>query len=157
MQEEPTPNRKDTFNMFLNDMGGMAQELTTNIRASFSKALEQGIRYSKFVPFPLVDAYETTDSVIIVTSPLVGLVVGSLDVSMSNNVLTIKGETKPTHPEPEGVCFRREHTYGSFSREVEIPFTVKSGEARAKLQDHILTITLPKAIHTTPQNIPVNM
>lgn len=157
MQEENTPNRKDSFNAFLVDMGGMAQELTTNIRASFSKALEQGIKNAKTTPFPSLNAYETLDNIVIVTAPLTGLVAGSLEVSMNSGILSIKGETRRVQPEPAGVCFHRECRFGAFSREIEIPFTVKSGEARAKLHDDMLTITLPKAIQTTPQNIPINL
>lgn len=157
MQEENSANRKDSFNAFLVDMSGMAQELTTNIRASFSKALEQGAKSAKITLFPLLDAYETLDNIIIVTSPLIGLVAGSLEVSMNGGILSIKGETRREQSEPQGVCFHRERRFGAFSREIEIPFMVKSGEARAKLDGYVLTITLPKVIQTTPHYIPINL
>lgn len=143
--EEPTSARADTFNNFLTDMSGMAQELTANIRASFGKALEQSMKNLKGNAHPLLDIYETADSLVVITSPLLGLVQGSLEVSMNNNILTIKGETRLDAEIPPEAYLRKERYFGTFWREVELARPVQAGAARAKLRDHILTITLPKA------------
>ncbi len=141
---EPAAARKEPLNDFLTDMSGMARELTSNIRTSFGKALEQSMKNAKAKHAPLVDIYETTESVVIVTNPLLGLIPGSLEVSMQGNLLTLKGETEARDSIPAEAYLRRERYFGAFTREIEIPRRVKANEARAKLRDGVLTITLPK-------------
>jgi HSP20 family molecular chaperone IbpA len=65
-----------------------------NLRDTVSKAIGQSIQTLTGGIYPLVDIYETEDSVIVQTSPIDGAVPNSLEVSMDDDLLTITGETQ---------------------------------------------------------------
>ena len=67
-----------------------------------------------------------------------------LDVSVSDDLLTIRATTKYEEEKEEGEYHRCEMRHGEFSRSVSLPATVDSAEARASFKDGILELTLPK-------------
>jgi HSP20 family protein len=103
-----------------------------------------------------VDIFETDDAVV-VKSMLPGVKADDLDISISGDVLTIRGETKSQEEVEEGNYVRREIRYGSFSRSVHIPTRVEADQADADYTDGILTLTLPKAEAVKPKAIKVTI
>ena len=101
-----------------------------------------------------VDMYETDDSVII-KSAIPGIAAQDLDISITGDTLTIKGETKAEKEIKEENYICREHRYGAFSRSLAIPVQIKAGEAEAAFENGILTLTLPKAEEIKPKTIQV--
>ena len=101
-----------------------------------------------------VDVYETDDSVI-VKSPIPGIKPEDLEVSITGDTLTIKGETKTEEGIKEENYVRRECRYGSFSRSLTIPVPVKAEKAEAEFENGILTLTLPKAEEVKPKTIKI--
>lgn len=67
-----------------------------------------------------------------------------LDVSTTDNTVTIKGSTRHEEKEEKGDYYRSEITRGSFSRTVALPSEVDSAKAKARYKDGILELTLPK-------------
>ena len=68
-----------------------------------------------------------------------------LEVSLSDNRLTIKGSTKHEETtEEEGEHTHRELSRGSFSRTITLPSDVDGEKARAEFKDGVLEMTLPK-------------
>ncbi|GIX28653.1 MAG: hypothetical protein KatS3mg123_2534 [Burkholderiales bacterium] len=67
-----------------------------------------------------------------------------IEISLTGNVLTIKGETKREEKEEKGDYYRCEISRGAFSRTVSLPAEVDESKAKASLNDGVLEITLPK-------------
>jgi HSP20 family protein len=102
-----------------------------------------------------VDVYETDDAVVVVKSAVPGIKPEELDITVTGDTLTIKGETK-SEQEVKGENYvRREMRYGSFSRTVAIPGPIVADEAKAQFENGMLTLTLPKAEEVKPKAIKV--
>ncbi|HET92304.1 MAG TPA: Hsp20/alpha crystallin family protein [Chloroflexi bacterium] len=101
-----------------------------------------------------VDMYETDDA-IVVKSALPGLNADDVNISITADTLTIKGETKAEEEIQEENYICREQRYGSFSRTLPIPVSVVADEAEAEFENGILTLTLPKAEEVKPKAIQV--
>jgi HSP20 family protein len=121
------------------------------IRPSSGFTLEIG---SGNVP---IDMWQT-DSDIMVKAPIPGLKPDEVDISITGDTLTIKGEKKEEKEEKEVKekdYIRRETRYGSFSRSVTLPMEVKGDQAEATFENGILTLKLPKAEAVKPKQIKV--
>lgn len=92
---------------------------------------------------PKVDVLDR-DDVIVVQAEIPGVERDDLDVSVSDNSVTIKGETRREEKEEKGEYFRSEISRGSFARTVALPDYVDSAGAKAKFKDGVLELTLPK-------------
>ena len=92
---------------------------------------------------PKVDVVETDDQVK-VTAELPGLDAKDVDVTVSHNTLTLKGEKKQEHEEKGEGYYRSERSYGSFQRSVPLPSTVETDKADAAFSKGVLTVTFPK-------------
>jgi len=90
-----------------------------------------------------LDIYELDDHLIVRTTPIDGLVADSLEVSMAEGVLTISGEARPEETPAHASYLMQERRFGAFSRAVAISMPVKADEARAKLRDGAIIITIP--------------
>jgi HSP20 family protein len=101
-----------------------------------------------------VDMYETDDAVV-VKSALPGVKPEDVEISITGETLTIRGETKEEKEVEEENYIRREHRYGSFSRSLSIPTAVVTDDAEAQMEDGILTLRLPKAEEVRPKAIKV--
>lgn len=93
--------------------------------------------------FPALDVAETDDQVI-VKAEIPGMHPKDLDISLSDDSLTIRGEKKEEKEEKKKNYHRRESRYGSFSRTVRFPALVDTDKAEADYDKGILTITAPK-------------
>jgi HSP20 family protein len=67
-----------------------------------------------------------------------------VDVTVSRNTLTLKGEKKQEHEEKGEGYTRSERSYGSFERSVALPSTAETDKADAAFDRGVLTITFPK-------------
>ena len=101
--------------------------------------------------FP-VDLSET-DGHVVVKAALPGIQPEDVDISVSDGVLTIKGETKSEEKSDGENYHRREIRYGAFSRSIALPAEVNDAKAEAEFQDGVLTVTLPKAEEARPKQI----
>ena len=84
------------------------------------------------------------DAEIVVRAEIPGIEKKDIDVSIANNVLTIKGQTKSESKEETGDYYRHEISSSSFARSVSLPSDVDESKIVANLKDGILEITLPK-------------
>ena len=105
--------------------------------------------------FP-VDLSET-DGHVVVKAALPGIQPEDVDISVSDGVLTIKGETKSEEKSDGENYHRREIRYGAFSRVIALPAEVDDAKAEAEFQDGVLTVTLPKAEEARPKQIKVKV
>ena len=103
--------------------------------------------------FPL-DLYETEESVV-VKAPLPGVRPEDVDISITDDILTIKGEARSEEEVKRENYHRRELRYGSFCRSVPLPTPVEQGKAEAVFAQGILTVTLPKTAEGKPKTTKV--
>ena len=90
---------------------------------------------------PSLDVSETTEN-ILVKAEVPGMDAKDIDISLANDVLTIKGKKEQ---EKEENYHRTERSYGSFSRSIRLPHEVQSDKIKASYKDGVLKITLPKS------------
>lgn len=79
-----------------------------------------------------------------VTAELPGMDEKDIDVSLSQDALTIKGEKNQEKEDKGKNYYRMERSYGSFSRSIPLPVEIDSNKAKAQFKKGILTVTLPK-------------
>jgi HSP20 family protein len=103
---------------------------------------------------PMVDMYQTDEN-IVVKATLPGLDPKDLDIQVTGDVLTIRGEVKTEEVEEGAKYHIREHRYQSFSRSMNLPSAVIADKASAEMKNGILTLTMPKAKESKPKVITV--
>ncbi len=103
--------------------------------------------------FP-VDLFET-DNEVVVKGSLPGMKAEDVEISVTGDVLTIRGETKEEHEEKKPNYYRQERRYGSFQRSMPLPAKVDADKAEAVFENGVLTLRLPKVPEVRPKTIAV--
>ena len=103
---------------------------------------------------PAIDMYQTDDEVV-VKAALPGFNADDVQINVTGEVLTIRGEMKHEDEKKDKAWHIREHRWGSFERSVALPTDVVADKAQADFANGILTITLPKAEEVKPKTITV--
>lgn len=93
---------------------------------------------------PTLDVAETEDEIRI-TIELPGVKREDVDISLANNLLTIKGEKKSESEEKGETLHRVERSYGAFQRVLSAPPGIDPAKVTAAMKDGVLHVTLPKA------------
>ncbi len=91
----------------------------------------------------------------IVKAPLPGVKPADIDITFNQGMLTIQGEMKDESDTTNGQYHLRERRYGTFSRTINLPSTVKPEDIQADYADGILTLKLPKAEEVKPKRIQI--
>lgn len=103
---------------------------------------------------PAVDMYEKKDE-IVVKAEVPGIDKENIKISISDNMLTIKGEMKKEEEIKEEDYYYSERSYGSFSRSLTLPAKVVGDKVKAEFKDGILEIHMPKAAEAKAKEIKV--
>ncbi len=103
-----------------------------------------------------VDVEENQDAYI-VRANLPGIQLDDISVNIHDDVLTISGETATENRAEDGQVLIRERRSGKFSRSLRFPTIVNGEKVEASFDNGVLNITLPKAEHVKPRQIPVNV
>lgn len=101
-----------------------------------------------------VDMYETDDRVV-VNATVPGIKPEDLEVTITGDLLTIKGEFKSEEKTEKRNYLRQERRYGSFCRQVGLPAGVDSNNAQATFEHGVLTLELPKAEEAKVKSVKV--
>lgn len=101
-----------------------------------------------------VDVYETKEK-LVVKGRVAGVNKSELDVSISDNTLTIRGTLSAGNEENVENYFLQECYWGEFSRSIVLPVPVKEDEIEAVLKDGVLTISFAKVKQDTVKKIEV--
>lgn len=102
-----------------------------------------------------VDVYETADK-LIVKARTAGIKKNDLDVSISDNILTISGVLGDNEEEKTTRWHIQECYWGEFSRTIALPVQVHEDEVEAELKDGVLTIAFNKEKAAAPKKIQIN-
>lgn len=92
---------------------------------------------------PKVDVIER-DTEIVVRAELPGVAKDDLDISLTENTVTLRGKTRHEEKEEKGDYRHMEISRGEFSRTLTLPTGVDGAKASAKFKDGVLELTLPK-------------
>jgi HSP20 family protein len=92
---------------------------------------------------PSVDIFEEGDNVV-VKAELPGIKKEDVDVSMTDNVISISGEKKKEEKVERKNYYREERSYGSFTRSFRLPMEVQTDKAKASFKEGVLEIRIPK-------------
>jgi HSP20 family protein len=103
---------------------------------------------------PAIDMYQTDDEVV-VKAALPGFKADEVQINVTGDVLTLRGEMQHKEEKKDKAWHIREHRWGSFERSVALPTAVVSDRAVADFENGILTIKLPKAEEVKPKTITV--
>ena len=103
---------------------------------------------------PAVDMYQT-DNEVVVKAALPGMKAEDVQLNVTGEVLTIKGEIKQKEEVKEKAYHLREQRWGMFERSVILPAEVVADKAKADFENGILTIAIPKAEEAKPKTISI--
>ncbi|MFH1838256.1 MAG: Hsp20/alpha crystallin family protein [Candidatus Kuenenbacteria bacterium] len=101
-----------------------------------------------------VDVYQTKDNIVI-KSTIAGVKPEDIDISINNDMITIRGTRHQEIEIDKDDFFYQECYWGNFSRSIILPVEVKTEEISAELENGVLVITLPKATKSKAINIKV--
>ena len=146
--------RRDPFSEF----GGLAKTIN-DLNRAFGSGLPRLFNDEGLVSGswnPSVDVYEDQNGIVL-EADLPGLKLGDFDLSIENNVLTLKGERKFEKKAEEGNYHRVERGYGGFTRSFTLPTTVDVNNVGADFKEGVLRVTLPRREETKPRQIQVQI
>lgn len=130
----------------------------TSLQKEINQLLESSFKKIPFLGTGInlmVDVLETAEMVT-VNAEIPGIDPKEVDVSVTGNTLTIKGEKKAESEEKGKQYHKVERSYGNFSRTVEIPSFVEADKAKAEYKNGILKITIPKSEKVKPKQVPID-
>lgn len=90
-----------------------------------------------------IDVYQTPKD-IVVKSTIAGVKPQDIDISINNDMLTIRGKREVEETVKEDDYLYRECYWGSFSRSIILPVEIAADKVEAELQNGVLTVRLPK-------------
>ena len=92
---------------------------------------------------PNIDVAET-DKEITITAELAGMDQKDVELTLNDDILTIRGEKKQESEHKDAKSFHRECSYGSFVRSIQLPAEVDQDKVKAEFKKGVLKIQLPK-------------
>ena len=120
----------------------------------FDDAFTRPINMGAVSALPAIDLYQTNDEVVL-KAALPGLKSDDVQITVTSDVLTLRGEFKQNGEKKEATYHIREQRHGVFERSVMLPTDVQTDKAKAEFENGILTITLPKAEAVKPKSISI--
>lgn len=103
---------------------------------------------------PAVDMYQT-DNEVVVKAALPGVKADEVQINVTGEILTLRGEVKREEEVKEKTYHVREQRWGAFERSLVLPIDVVADKAKAEFENGVLTITLPKAEEVKPKTISI--
>lgn len=97
-----------------------------------------------------------TDEAFVIEASVPGFRPEEVDITLDENVLTIKAQREQENDESKGGYVRRERRTTSFFRQVGLPAEVRAEEISAGFENGVLTVTVPRAQKAQPRRIQVN-
>ncbi len=119
---------------------------------------ERGVRRTEeegeWLPF--LDVAETKDE-IVVKAEVPGMDPKDIDISLSDGLLTIKGEKKQEREEKQEDYHLVERSYGTFTRSIRLPKEVRRDKISASYKNGVLKVTLPKSEEAKQKEIKIKV
>ncbi len=122
----------------------------------FDESFVRPLRTWTGVEEPVLDMYQTADDVVIKAS-LPGVKPADVDITVSGDTVTIKGETRAEEEIKREDYLYQERRYGAFSRTLRLPGALQTDKAEAVFENGVLRLTIPKAEEARPKSIKVQI
>ena len=103
---------------------------------------------------PALDVHETPDA-LVMTMALPGVPPDEVDITITGQNLTIRGEFKPDESVATEQYLYQERRYGSFTRQIQLPLRVQPEKAEASFENGLLRLSIPKAEEVKPRQIQI--
>ncbi|NLD45377.1 MAG: Hsp20/alpha crystallin family protein [Chloroflexi bacterium] len=125
-------------------------------RGWLGRPLADSLRAQLATMGPSLDVYET-ESGLVVQMSLPGVSPEDVDITVTGDTLTIRGEIKPDEGETDRDYLLRERAHGTgrFSRSLTLPRDVDGPAGEASFQHGVLTLTLPRTEASRPRQVPI--
>lgn len=140
----------------MRDMLGISERMNRLFGEVMARPAARDDDDSLAVWAPAVDVKETGDSLVMIVE-LPGIDPKSVEVSVENNRLSIKGERHFEKAEEGAAYHRVERAYGSFERSFSVPSSFAADKIAATSKDGVLTLTIPKREEAKPRSIKVKV
>jgi HSP20 family protein len=142
-----SPRERHPFESFRREVDRLFDDFGRSWRSPFTRSLLDVEPFSRvqtsWYNAPAVDVLEKSDKYEI-TAELPGLDQSNIDINLSGDVLTIRGEKKEEKEETEKGYHLSERRFGSFQRSFRVPDGVDVNTVEASFKNGVLTLTLPK-------------
>ncbi|HVY15356.1 MAG TPA: Hsp20/alpha crystallin family protein [Rhodopila sp.] len=152
-----TPATPDAWRALRSEMERLFDRFAGGFGApSFGRVFEMfpSFATATSLPVPAVDITED-DAAYKITAELPGLTEKDVEVSLSDDGLTIKGEKSAESEKKEKNCYLSERSYGAFERSFTLPSGVQADKIAASVTNGVLTVTIPKGAAATKKTIEV--
>lgn len=139
------------------EMDQLFEDFFGNLETGLSWPRWSGLRSQSDAWTLNVDVAED-DNEIRVSADVPGMEEKDIDVELSDNLLTIKGEKNQERDEKKPDYHVVERSYGSFHRSIPLPGGLEQDKAKARFKKGVLTITVPKSAQTktSRKQIPIS-
>lgn len=125
------------------------------LQSEMNRLFEDANRPQGTGSYPPVNLWLGENSVV-VTAELPGLSANDVDLTVTDNVLTIRGNARQVRDDSQAAWHRRERAHGDFARTIELPFRVDSDRVRAKFVNGLLEIELQRPEADRPHKIAIS-
>jgi HSP20 family protein len=134
------------------DLRTLQEEVNRLFTGNMARFDDEGIARGSWNPS--VDIYENKDQIVL-EAELPGMKREDFDLSVENNVITLRGERHFEKKDETDSYHRVERSYGSFLRSFTLPNSVSGEGATAEYRNGVLRVTLPKREETKARRIEV--
>lgn len=142
---ENLDNENSADNFFIQEVKNYNDYNKLNYKKDFfvSPLLEDDLDFESDEGQLAIDVYQNKDS-LIVKATMAGVEPADLDISIDNDMLTIRGERQNQQTQDSDDYLYQECYWGKFSRSIVLPVEVEAKKINANMKNGILTIILPK-------------
>jgi HSP20 family protein len=141
LSKQVVPTKREENNPFV-----LFRQEMNSLFDNFSHGFEIEPGWGRLGSFnPNVDVKES-DKEIAIAAELPGMEDKDIDISLTKDALTIKGEKKQEKEDKGKDYYRMERSYGSFTRTIPLPAEIDTDKAKAEFKKGVLNITLPKTV-----------
>jgi HSP20 family protein len=113
-----------------------------------------GLRFWDRAAEPAVEVSDSAEAVVVKVQ-VPGINKDDVQLTITENALTVKGEMKEEEKKEDKNYHRREFRYGAFVRNIPLPAPVQSEKATAQLKDGVLEVTMPKSAQAKVKQISI--
>lgn len=153
-EEELAAEVEELVEESYDEQGGNVVEQYEEVSLSSSKPKEGEDWMSDYEGQLNIDMYQTKDNIII-KSTIAGVRPEDIDITVANDMVSIKGSRKKEENIVQEDYFYQECYWGNFTRSVIVPVDIDSEHIEADLKDGILTVIIPKAAKAKTKKVKV--
>jgi HSP20 family protein len=157
----PAPAAPEAWRSFRTEMDRLFDRFASgfgmpSLRRIFDADVPFRFETTLSMPNPAIDVTEDADAYKL-TAELPGMAEGDIEVALTDDTLTLKGEKKEEKEKKEKNYYLSERSYGAFRRSFALPDGVDRDKIGAEFAKGVLTVTLPKVagVKTEPKKIEV--